>query len=174
MIPPSDSQTSYIRSLYGLALLPNVLLKLSALLDSADSSLVRAAFQEHCENHIKGSDASISTSQLIPVQGFKDTTYTKESTLPTYQTTLEKRILTFLEPALEAFGDSRIMIGSDWPMFRRKIITDSASFTKDMDVEAMAWEFEMSLYRNCLIKIGVEGEGLDRIFSGNAVASYRL
>jgi len=88
-IPPSAFQTAYISSLFALALLPNVYLKLSALLDSADAPTVKAAFED-----------------------YKSGNSTKGKRKGTAYETLASRILTYLEPAIEAFGDSRILVGS--------------------------------------------------------------
>lgn len=168
-IPPSEDYTTYIRALFSLALLPNVYIKLSALLDSisTDPNLVQAAFLEHCNN---------STN---PNPNYNPD-YT-DSILSPNLANLESRILQYLEPALESFGDSRIIIGGDWPMYRKQTV----KFGSVVDVvekldervierEARAWEFQFQLYRRCLVRIGVEGEGLDRIFSDNAKVFYRL
>jgi len=61
-------------------------------------------------------------------------------------------------------------------MFRAKLVetpspSDPASSAAD---EAAAWTFEMQLYLDCLVEIGLEGESLDRIFEGNAKEVYRL
>lgn len=61
-------------------------------------------------------------------------------------------------------------------MFRAKLLesaspSDSASSASE---EAAAWAFEMQLYLDCLVEIGLEGESLDRIFEGNAKEVYRL
>ncbi|GAA6064033.1 hypothetical protein JCM10212_001459 [Sporobolomyces blumeae] len=147
-VPPSAFQTAYIASLFSLALLPNVSLKLSALLDSADEETVKTAFEAYrLGSSVKGKR--------------KGTAYE----------TLMGRILTYLEPAIEAFGDSRILVGSDWPMFRPKLSTEPFSSARIED-EAAAWAFEMQLYLDCLVEIGLEGESLDRIFAGNAKAVY--
>lgn len=88
-IPPSAFQTAYISSLFALALLPNVYLKLSALLDSADIPTVQNAFKEYKEGNSTRSKR-------------KGTSYE----------TLLARIRTYLEPAIEAFGEGRILVGS--------------------------------------------------------------
>lgn len=151
-MPPSKEYQLYIKSLFRLALFPEVVLKLSALLSSCDPILVRQAFSEHCS----GSISSPSIKKL------------------------ETLILYYLEPALESFGDTRILIGADWPMFRI-ILTNDPSLSLeerskvDIEKEAKAWEFQFDLYRKCLVRIGVDdGEGLDRIFSENAKRFYRL
>ena len=46
-LPPSLNHAAYVRALYALSLFSNVTLKLSALLDSADPTLVAEAFAEH-------------------------------------------------------------------------------------------------------------------------------
>ncbi|GAA5887035.1 hypothetical protein JCM16303_007112 [Sporobolomyces ruberrimus] len=154
-IPPSAFQTAYISSLFALALLPNVYLKLSALLDSADIPTVQNAFKEYKEGNSTRSKR-------------KGTSYE----------TLLARIRTYLEPAIEAFGEGRILVGSDWPMFRAKLVSassPSSSETNEIrDEESQAWAFEMQLYLDCLVEIGLEGESLDKIFEGNAKEVYRI
>ncbi|GAA5952463.1 hypothetical protein JCM3765_001978 [Sporobolomyces pararoseus] len=156
-VPPSAFQTAYISSLFALALLPNVYLKLSALLDSADESTVRTSYKDHRNgNSTRGRR--------------KGTAYE----------TLLGRIRNYLEPAIEAFGESRILVGSDWPMFRPKLLsTSTPTFSTSpndnpQDREAAAWVFEMQLYLDCLIDIGLEGETLDKIFETNAKEAYGL
>ncbi|KAK4051069.1 hypothetical protein OIO90_004809 [Microbotryomycetes sp. JL221] len=151
-VPAPEHQTSYMRSLFELALLPHVSLKLSGLLDSADPQLVKDSFKEF---RLKATSARSS-----------------------HFATLRRRVLTYLEPALEAFGDSRIMVGSDWPMFRAKICElesdSSATGERDLDEEADAWAFEIELYRSALVELGCEGDALDRIFAFNAKEFYRI
>lgn len=86
--PRSATLTAYIEALYQLALVPNVYLKLSALLDSADRETVAAAFDE-----------------------FRTGEYKRERKDEAYDR-LRSRICAVLEPAIEAFGESRILIGS--------------------------------------------------------------
>ncbi|GAA5939035.1 amidohydrolase family protein [Sporobolomyces koalae] len=150
-VPPSAFQTSYISSMFALALLPDVYLKLSALLDSCDEPTVREAFE----------DFSAGRSTKTKRKGTK------------YET-LTARILTYLEPAIEAFGDSRIVVGSDWPMFRAKTVLASSPGQGNEEEEALAWAFEMQLYLDCLVELGLEGESLDRIFAGNAKDLYAI
>lgn len=68
---------------------------------------------------------------------------------------------------------------SDWPMFRPKLLststpTFSTSDTDSQNGEAAAWSFEMQLYLDCLVEIGLEGETLDKIFEKNAKEAYGL
>ncbi|ORY81740.1 hypothetical protein BCR35DRAFT_303869 [Leucosporidium creatinivorum] len=152
-LPPLPLQTSYISSLFSLSLLSNVTLKLSGLLDSADPELVKRAFQEFREGKM-GRECE----------------------------TLRGRVLTFLEPAVEAFGEERIIVGSDWPMFRAKTISlpspsstsTSSPVARNAQEESQAWAFEMELYRTALLELGLEGESLDRVFSGNAKGFYGI
>ncbi|GAA5983585.1 hypothetical protein JCM5350_004875 [Sporobolomyces pararoseus] len=155
-VPPSAFQTAYISSLFALAFLPNVYLKLSALLDSADVTTVQSAFKD-----------------------YRDGNSTRGKRKGTAYETLIGRIRNYLEPAIEAFGESRILVGSDWPMFRPKLLststpTFSTSDTDSQNGEAAAWSFEMQLYLDCLVEIGLEGETLDKIFEKNAKEAYGL
>lgn len=86
--PPPPHYTAYLEGLYQLALLPHAYLKLSALLDSADKATARAAFDE-----------------------FKSGDHKKRRREGSYER-LKARILSVLEPAIEAFGDERILVGS--------------------------------------------------------------
>ncbi|KPV74726.1 uncharacterized protein RHOBADRAFT_44246 [Rhodotorula graminis WP1] len=122
--PPAASLTAYIAALYQLALLPNVYLKLSALLDSADRETVAAAFAEFSSGEYR--------------RKRKDGAYDR----------LRSRIGAVLEPAVEAFGESRIL--------------------------SAAWAFEMQLYLDCLTGLGLEGDALDALFEGNARVAYKL
>ncbi|KAM0791223.1 hypothetical protein ACM66B_005704 [Microbotryomycetes sp. NB124-2] len=146
--PPAPHQSAYIQCLFELSLLPQVYVKLSGLLDSASPALVKDAFAEYqTQKHSNKGSAFLE---------------------------LRRRVLVYLEPAMEAFGDSRIMIGSDWPMFRAKTCRASASQTRDAKVEAAAWLFEMELYRSALVEIGCDGDALDKIFATNAKEFYRI
>ncbi|GAA5972912.1 hypothetical protein JCM21900_002866 [Sporobolomyces salmonicolor] len=154
--PPSAFQRAYTMGLFSLALLPNVYLKLSALLDSANPELVKEAFAD-----------------------FRQGNSTKSKRKNTGYETLMARILAYLEPAIEAFGESRIVVGSDWPMFRAKTVSASSTAptfdsSDSADEEAAAWAFEMQLYLDCLVEVGLEGEALDRIYGENAREFYRL
>ncbi|CEQ39690.1 SPOSA6832_01243 [Sporobolomyces salmonicolor] len=188
--PPSAFQRAYAMGLFSLALLPNVYLKLSALLDSANPELVKEAFAN-----------------------FRQGNSTKSKRKNTGYETLMARILAYLEPAIEAFGESRIVVGSgeslhstsssalppfhssrhrilivmsplpipatDWPMFRAKTVSASSTAPAfdspdSADEEAAAWAFEMQLYLDCLVEVGLEGEALDRIYGENAREFYRL
>lgn len=175
--PPSPAQEAYIAALFSLSLLSDVSLKLSGMLDSAEPTLVREAFDEwRAARERKGQgEAGKKVDEL------------------------RRRVLTFLEPAVEAFGEERIVVGSgapfsgravppraplplthhdaraDWPMFRAKTISpssSSSSATLNKEEESAAWAFEMELYRTALVELGVEGEGLDRVFEGNARGFY--
>ncbi|GAA5931913.1 hypothetical protein JCM3775_000076 [Rhodotorula graminis] len=155
--PPAASLTAYIAALYQLALLPNVYLKLSALLDSADRETVAAAFAEFSSGEYR--------------RKRKDGAYDR----------LRSRIGAVLEPAVEAFGESRILVGSDWPMFRACTLpptstSPSAAHCASVDpaVESAAWAFEMQLYLDCLTGLGLEGDALDALFEGNARVAYKL
>lgn len=155
--PPPPHYTAYLEGLYQLALLPNTYLKLSALLDSADKATARAAFDE-----------------------FKSNEYKKRRRDGSYER-LKARILSVLEPAIEAFGDERILVGSDWPMFRATLLPSSVTSPSstycpaaDASDEAAAWAFAMQLYLDCLVQIGLDGEAIDRIFQGNAREAYSL
>lgn len=46
--------------------------------------------------------------------------------------------------------------------------------TVDLADEAAAWAFEMQLYLDCLLHLGLDGEALDRIFEGNARRAYGI
>ncbi|KAM0755744.1 amidohydrolase 2 [Meredithblackwellia eburnea MCA 4105] len=142
-VPPLPNHAAYITAMFSVALLPNVYLKLSGLLDSAAPSLVAVAFEEY--------------RQLV-----------------SHIASLKRRILTFLEPALEAFGDSRIVIGSDWPMFRAKTVRSNSVDTRDIEEEAEAYAFQLHVYRQCLVDVGLDGEGLDRVFGLNAKEFYGI
>ncbi|GAA5840204.1 hypothetical protein JCM9279_002309 [Rhodotorula babjevae] len=155
--PPAASLTAYIAALYQFALLPNVYLKLSALLDSADRETVAAAFAEFRSGEYR--------------RKRKDGAYDR----------LRSRVGAVLEPAVEAFGESRILVGSDWPMFRACTLpptstSPSAAHCASVDpaAESAAWAFEMQLYLDCLTGIGLEGGALDALFEGNARAAYAL
>lgn len=116
--PLSASHSSYIRSIFSLSLLPSVYLKLSGLLDSAEPALVKAAFAEYSEaiaSALSFPDGPARPSAAIAIGGADDSVgETPVSTTPsTNQAILKRRILTFLEPALEAFGDTKLLVGSD-------------------------------------------------------------
>lgn len=62
-------------------------------------------------------------------------------------------------------------------MLRKSTIVGPAPKTvegRDLAEEAAAWEFALTLYRECLVQLGVDGEGLDRVFAGNAREFYGL
>ena len=64
-------------------------------------------------------------------------------------------------------------------MFRAHTIPAPSSPTWDDDsrderTEALAWAFEMELYRTALVALGLEAEALDAVFAGNARRVYRL
>lgn len=65
-------------------------------------------------------------------------------------------------------------------MFRAKLLSTSApsvSFDERDDgegQESSAWAFEMQLYLDCLVEIGLEGESLDKVFETNAKDFYGL
>ncbi|GAA5884723.1 hypothetical protein JCM3774_005903 [Rhodotorula dairenensis] len=156
--PPPSHHTAYLETLFQLALVPHTYLKLSALLDSADGPTAHAAFGE-----------------------FKSGEYRKRSRRDSAYQRLKARILAVLEPAIEAFGDERILVGSDWPMFRATLLPESVTSpsrahcpTADPSEEARAWAFEMQLYLDCLVHLGLDGEALDRIFETNARKVYSL
>lgn len=86
--PPPAHHTAYLEALYQLALVPHTYLKLSALLDSLDGPTARAAFGE-----------------------FKSGEYRKRRRDGAYER-IKARFLSVLEPAIEAFGDERILVGS--------------------------------------------------------------
>lgn len=44
----------------------------------------------------------------------------------------------------------------------------------NVDEEAAAWAFEMQLYLDCFLQLGLDGEALDRIFEGNARKAYAI
>ncbi|GAA6051717.1 hypothetical protein JCM3770_002698 [Rhodotorula araucariae] len=155
--PPAASLSAYIEALYQLALLPNVYLKLSALLDSADRETVAAAFAE-----------------------FRNGDYKKKRKDEAYDR-LRSRISAVLEPAVEAFGEERILVGSDWPMLRASTLPTTSTSpstahcaSADPAAEAAAWAFEMQLYLDCLTGMGLEGEALDAVFEANARRAYGL
>lgn len=86
--PPAPHHTAYVNCLFQLSLLPSTYLKLSALLSSADAATAQAAFAE-----------------------FKSGDYKRHKRDSAYER-LKARILAVLEPAVEAFGDERILVGS--------------------------------------------------------------
>lgn len=61
-------------------------------------------------------------------------------------------------PAVEAFGDSRIIFGTSPALSDGKIRIRPSDWYK--------------LARESVTEVGVEQEGLDAIFSGNALAVY--
>ncbi|GAA5901145.1 hypothetical protein JCM6882_006129 [Rhodosporidiobolus microsporus] len=148
----SPFRTAYISALHALSLLPHTHLKLSGFLDFPPPGLVQQAFGEFKEGKMGGRDSGFGT--------------------------LKERVLAYLEPAIEAWGVERILVGSDWPMFRPHLFpsthTSPSSPSTTATDEAAAWAFEMQLYLSCLTSLGLEGEDLDRIFAGNAKRVYRL
>ncbi|BGP55526.1 hypothetical protein JCM8202v2_003131 [Rhodotorula sphaerocarpa] len=155
--PPRPSYGPYLDGLFQLALLPHTYLKLSALLDSTDRMTAQAAFAE-----------------------FKNGDYKKRRREGAYER-LKARVLSVLEPAIEAFGDERILVGSDWPMFRATLLREDVvspspahCAAADEAEEAAAWAFEMQLYLDCLVQLGLDGDAIDRIFERNARQAYNL
>ncbi|GAA6006756.1 hypothetical protein JCM10207_009084 [Rhodosporidiobolus poonsookiae] len=147
----SPFHTAYLTSLYALALLPSVYLKLSGFLDFAPPELIRGAFEDFKRKE-KGRESKYGT--------------------------LRERVGSYLEPAVEAFGTGKILVGSDWPMFRPHLFpashtSPSAPASSAAD-EAAAWAFEMQLYLDCCTSLGLEGDDLDAIFAGNARRVYKL
>lgn len=60
-------------------------------------------------------------------------------------------------------------------MFRAKTLPPTPpSASRDRKAEALAWAFEMDLYRTAAVQLGLEGEALDRLFAGNAREVYGL
>lgn len=102
-VPPSAQQSAYLSALFELALMPRVYLKLSALLNSADPELVKGALAEY---------RARQGAPPLPPSGREGGGGTPSAS-PFAQ--LTRRVLTFLEPALESFGESRILVGSGEP-----------------------------------------------------------
>lgn len=94
--PPSKEQVDHINALFELALLPKVYLKLSAMLGLAEEELVRGAFWEY--RGMQGGPPVLQAGGTTPSSS--------------HFGTLKRRLLTYLEPALESFGESRILVGS--------------------------------------------------------------
>ncbi|BGP08256.1 hypothetical protein JCM10049v2_004103 [Rhodotorula toruloides] len=156
-VPPPPTHASYVDCLFQLSLLPHTYLKLSALLNSADPPTAQAAFAE-----------------------FRSGDYKKRKRESAYER-LKARVLAVLEPAIEAFGDERILVGADWPMFRPVLLPPTSTSPSpahcpatNVDEEAAAWAFEMQLYLDCFLQLGLDGEALDRIFEGNARKAYAI
>ncbi|GAA6040938.1 hypothetical protein JCM8097_003197 [Rhodosporidiobolus ruineniae] len=151
----SPFRNAYIDALQSLSLLPHTHLKLSGMLDFAPPELVRGAFEDFKRKE-KGRESQYGA--------------------------LRERVLAYVEPALEAWGVERILVGSDWPMFRPLLFPPSAvspnpSYSHNATApadEAAAWAFEVQLYLDCLVQLGLEGEDLDRVFGGNAGRAYRV
>ncbi|KAK4705163.1 hypothetical protein P7C70_g1053, partial [Phenoliferia sp. Uapishka_3] len=170
--PLKDTHSSYIRSMFSLSLLPNVYVKLSGLLDSASQRVVAEAFAEYRQGvalKINDLHSGHNLSSPVAVSG---ESASQPSPSSSSLGVLKRRILTFLEPVLESFGDSKIVYGSDFPMFRAKTITSTSVATRDHTEEAAAYAFQVELYRLCLVDLGLEGESLDRVFSGNSRVFY--
>ncbi|GAA5820372.1 hypothetical protein JCM11251_005600 [Rhodosporidiobolus azoricus] len=150
----SPFRTSYISALHALSLQPHTYLKLSGFLDFPPPTLVKEAFEEFKAGKGKVAERGRAFG------------------------TLKERVLAYLEPAIEAWGTERIMVGSDWPMFRPFLFpstsTSPSSPSTTSEDESLAWAFEMQLYLSCLTSLGLEGEDLDRIFAENARRVYRL
>lgn len=70
----------------------------------------------------------------------------------------KRRVKMYLGPAVEAFGEDRIIFG-----------TSSASPDGRTRIRPVDW---YSLARESITEIGVEQEGVDGIFSGNALSIY--
>ncbi|GAA5985764.1 hypothetical protein JCM11641_006199 [Rhodosporidiobolus odoratus] len=150
--PSPPFRTSYISSLQPLSLLPKTYLKLSAFLDFAPPQLVADAFDD-----------------------YKKTDKGRESRYGQ----LRERILGYLEPALEAWGWERILVGSDWPMFRPLLLpssqtSPSLSSHSDTVEEGLAWAFGLELYLDCFRQLGLEGEELDGVFARNSRGLYGI
>jgi hypothetical protein len=62
-------------------------------------------------------------------------------------------------------------------MFRPHLLpstsTSPSSAASSPADEAAAWAFEMQLYLDCLVQLGLEGEDLDKIFAENARKVYK-
>ncbi|GAA5864565.1 hypothetical protein JCM8547_005582 [Rhodosporidiobolus lusitaniae] len=148
----SPFQLSYVSALQSLCLLPHTYLKLSGFLDFAPPELIAAAFEVFKGKKTKEKEGSYAT--------------------------LRERVLAYVEPAVEAWGVERILVGSDWPMFRPHLFPSSATSpshpSTSLADEAAGWAFEMQLYLDCFLQLGLEGEELDKLFSGNARRVYRL
>ncbi|BGP16246.1 hypothetical protein JCM10213_007687 [Rhodosporidiobolus nylandii] len=143
--------SAYISALQPLSLLPHTYLKLSGFLDFAPPDLVKRAFEDFKRKE-KGRESNYGV--------------------------MRERVLAYLEPAVEAWGTERILVGSDWPMFRPHLLpstsTSPAAPAADVSEEAAAWAFEMQLYLDCLVQLGIGGKELDALFAGNARRVYRL
>ncbi|KAK9899424.1 hypothetical protein P389DRAFT_194423 [Cystobasidium minutum MCA 4210] len=74
----------------------------------------------------------------------------------------KKAVSAFFAPVLEAFGEDRIIWGSDWPRFTPVITEDSAMRSNE------AWKFALRLALDVVCDIGLRGASLDKIFHTNA------
>lgn len=68
--------------------------------------------------------------------------------------------MTLVGPAVEAFGESRIIFG-----------TSPALSDGKVRIRSSDW---YSLARESIVEVGVEQEGIDAIFSKNALTVYTL
>ncbi|KAI5481456.1 amidohydrolase family protein [Pseudohyphozyma bogoriensis] len=186
--PLSKTDANFITSFFSLSLLPSVTVKLSGLLSVSDPELVKAAFAEFRASRSTRNGEDVPEEPRTP--GWRRGSVASVSGAPVAVgaekdagapgggeekkgSVLKRRIVSFLEPILEAFGEDRIVIGSDWPMFRPVTIA-SGGGERDLEEEAQAWAFQFGLYRQALVDLGLDGEGLDRVFAENAKTFYAL
>ena len=69
----------------------------------------------------------------------------------------------FLEPALDAFGTSRLVAGSAWPSGHGSTAPTPAAYAFSLDLSIVA-----------LSELGVANYDLDAVFAGNARRVYGL
>ncbi|SCV72084.1 BQ2448_4778 [Microbotryum intermedium] len=153
------SHGDWLESIYQLALLPDVFVKVSGLLDLCPAETVDLAAREFEQ---KQRDASSRQS----VKGGQDA-----------MDELKARIKKVVEPILEAFGIERVLIGSDWPMFRAWTIPKrekGGQGSRDSIQEASVWALGMKLCLDVLLESGLDGPALDRIFEGTAREAYGI
>lgn len=61
-------------------------------------------------------------------------------------------------------------------LLREDVVSPSPAHCAAVDEaeEAAAWAFEMQLYLDCLVQLGLDGDAIDRIFERNARQAYNL
>ncbi|KAH8920165.1 hypothetical protein BT69DRAFT_1352603 [Atractiella rhizophila] len=166
--------SGYLNSLFELALQSTVYLKLSGLINEYEPSLVKKAFSDFSKrnsnpalSHSPSVSNLLSDGNTVPEAGEIDAD-SKASAIDGFQE-MKKFLKLVLEPALESFGESRIIFGTDWPRYRTFLFDEP---NQELRLEELAYEFELALYRETLVEIGLEGEALDRIFFLNAKEFY--
>lgn len=110
----SSFYSSFVASLFQLALLPDVSLKISGLLAEAPADLVRSAFAYYLSTQSKKEAVKSPTTAKPEAVQSDSAPQTPSGDREAYKE-LKKSIKVYLEPALEAFGDHRLVYGSDFP-----------------------------------------------------------